>query len=230
MLSFLRFALPVCFSLLLFTTCSKEAAEDPINHLPEIDTPMEVLAYADSLFTYTIAVEDIDGDEVTVTAGGLPGWLAFDSGSRKLSGTPSRQNEGAREITITADDGKGQRSRKLTIRVVALLTFQEKLDEELTYTAQQPDRDLVSESQMRTIIRHFRDVLFTELFPERADRVVPKTLIFAKDDNHAENIVRLVREEFGKGNDFCQKITYRASRNPEDICRISATATIRAWP
>ncbi|MCB0560067.1 MAG: serine hydrolase [Lewinellaceae bacterium] len=131
MLSFLRFALPVCFSLLLFTTCSKEAAEDPINHLPEIDTPMEVLAYADSLFTYTIAVEDIDGDEVTVTAGGLPGWLAFDSGSRKLSGTPSRQNEGAREITITADDGKGQRSRKLTIRVVALLTFQEKLDEEL---------------------------------------------------------------------------------------------------
>lgn len=95
--------------------------------------------------------------------------------------------------------------------------WQEKLDEELTYTGQQLDRDVVSESQMRTIIRHFRDVLFTELFPERADRVVPKTLIFAKDDNHAENIVRLVREEFGKGNDFCQKITYRASRNPEDI-------------
>jgi type I restriction enzyme R subunit len=46
---------------------------------------------------------------------------------------------------------------------------------------------------------------------------VPKTLIFAKDDNHAENIVRIVREEFGKGNDFCQKITYRAQRNPEDI-------------
>jgi type I restriction enzyme R subunit len=95
--------------------------------------------------------------------------------------------------------------------------WQEKLDEELTYTSQQLDRDVVSMSQMRTIIRHFRDVLFTELFPERADRVVPKTLIFAKDDNHAENIVRLVREEFGKGNDFCQKITYRASRNPEDI-------------
>lgn len=95
--------------------------------------------------------------------------------------------------------------------------WQEKLDEELTYTGQQLDRDVVSESQMRTIIRHFRDVLFTELFPERADRVVPKTLIFAKDDNHAENVVRTVREEFGKGNDFCQKITYRASRNPEDI-------------
>ena len=70
---------------------------------------------------------------------------------------------------------------------------------------------------MRTIIRHFRDVLFTELFPARKGDVVPKTLIFAKDDNHAENIVRLMREEFGKGNDFCQKITYRAKRNPEDI-------------
>ncbi len=95
--------------------------------------------------------------------------------------------------------------------------WQEKLDEELAYAPQQLDRDVVSESQMRTIIRHFRDVLFTELFPERADEIAPKTLIFAKDDNHAENIVRIVREEFGKGNDFCQKITYRAQRSPEDI-------------
>ena len=95
--------------------------------------------------------------------------------------------------------------------------WQEKLDESLTYTPQQLDRDVVSESQIRTIIRHFRQVLFTELFPERQDQIVPKTLIFAKDDNHAENIVRIVREEFNKGNDFCQKITYRASRNPEDI-------------
>ena len=54
-------------------------------------------------------------------------------------------------------------------------------------------------------------------FPDRPDRIVPKTLIFAKDDNHAENIVRIVREEFAKGNDFCQKITYKAKRDPEDI-------------
>lgn len=93
----------------------------------------------------------------------------------------------------------------------------ELLDEDLTYAANQLDREVVSESQIRTVIRKFRDVLFTELFPDRADRIVPKTLIFAKDDNHAENIVRIVREEFGKGNDFCQKITYRAQRNPEEI-------------
>ena len=41
---------------------------------------------------------------------------------------------------------------------------------------------------------------------------MPKTLVFAKDDSHAEDIVRIMREEFGKGNDFCQKITYRTDR------------------
>ena len=95
----------------------------------------------------------------------------------------------------------------------------ELLDETLVYEARQLDRDVVSESQIRTVIRHVRDVLFTELFPHRPEHVVPKTLIFAKDDNHAENIVRIVREEFGKGNDFCQKITYRAQRNPEEILK-----------
>ncbi len=47
------------------------------------------------------------------------------------------------------------------------------------------------------------DKLFTEIFPGRTE--VPKTLIFAKDDAHADDIVQIVREEFGKGNDFCQQ-------------------------
>src|SRR5439155_20950035 len=63
--------------------------------------------------------------------------------------------------------------------------------------------------QIRTIIRTFRDRLFTEIFPGRTH--VPKTLIFAKDDSHADDIVRIIREEFGKGNSFCEKITYRTS-------------------
>ena len=47
---------------------------------------------------------------------------------------------------------------------------------------------------------------------------MPKTLVFAKDDSHAEDITRIVREEFGKGNDFCQKITYRTTgKKPEDL-------------
>ena len=67
----------------------------------------------------------------------------------------------------------------------------------------------------------FRDRLFTEIFPGRS--VVPKTLIFAKDDNHAEEIVTTVREVFGRGNDFAAKITYNA-RDPKGTCfRRSAT-------
>jgi len=133
MASLLRLLPLALFSVLLFATCTKETAEDPINHLPEIGTPLEILAYADSLFTYTIPVEDVDGDEVLVTVGNLPGWLAFDADIRKLSGTPTRQNQGTRELTITADDGKGQRSRQLAIRVVVILTLQEKLDMELLH-------------------------------------------------------------------------------------------------
>jgi type I restriction enzyme R subunit len=90
------------------------------------------------------------------------------------------------------------------------------LDEDLTYTAQQLDRDVVSMDQIRTVVRTFRDKLFTEIFPGRSE--VPKTLIFAKDDTHADDIVQIVREEFAKGNDFCQKITYRTSGiKPEEL-------------
>jgi type I restriction enzyme R subunit len=83
----------------------------------------------------------------------------------------------------------------------------EKLDMDLAYGAGQLDRDVVAPDQIRTVVKTFRDRLFTEIFPGRAE--VPKTLIFAKDDSHADDIVKIVREEFGKGNDFCQKITYR---------------------
>ncbi len=92
----------------------------------------------------------------------------------------------------------------------------ERLDEDLTYDPNQLDRDVVAEDQIRTVIRTFRDKVLTEIFPGRT--WVPKTLIFAKDDSHAEDIVKIVREEFGKGNDFCRKITYRTTgRKPEDL-------------
>lgn len=94
----------------------------------------------------------------------------------------------------------------------------EQLDEELDYEARQLDRDVVAPDQIRTVVRTFRDKLFTEIFPSRT--WVPKTLIFAKDDAHAENIVGIVREEFGKGNDFCQKITYRTTgADPKELIK-----------
>jgi type I restriction enzyme R subunit len=83
----------------------------------------------------------------------------------------------------------------------------EQLDEVLAYDAADLDRDVVAPDQIRTVLTAFRDRLFTDIFPGRTD--VPKTLIFAKDDTHADDIVQICREVFGKGNDFCQKITYR---------------------
>ncbi|MCU0776473.1 MAG: DEAD/DEAH box helicase family protein [Akkermansiaceae bacterium] len=104
---------------------------------------------------------------------------------------------------------------------------------EETYQKTQLDRSVVVPDQIRTVIRTFREKLFTEIFTDRPARAkamgldepwVPKTLIFAKDDSHAEDIVDIVRKEFGKGNDFCKKVTYRASGKSEDIIKAFRTA------
>ncbi|MBK1883542.1 DEAD/DEAH box helicase family protein [Luteolibacter pohnpeiensis] len=106
-------------------------------------------------------------------------------------------------------------------------------DEDETVAKTQLDRSVVVPDQIRTVIRAFREKLFTDLFPDRPARAeslgldvpwVPKTLIFAKDDNHAEDIVTHVREEFGKGNDFCKKVTYKAGAKPEEIIKAFRTA------
>lgn len=85
----------------------------------------------------------------------------------------------------------------------------ETLDADLDYTAKELDRSVVNPNQIRTVLQTYKDRVFTELFPDRSGQWLPKTLIFAKDDNHAEEIVHAVREVFGEGNDFAKKITYR---------------------
>ena len=88
------------------------------------------------------------------------------------------------------------------------------LDEAVEYSATQLDRAVVAKDQIRTVIQTFKDKLFTEMFPGRT--TVPKTLIFAKDDSHADDIVQIVREVFGKGNQFATKITYRTRDGKAD--------------
>jgi len=90
----------------------------------------------------------------------------------------------------------------------------EQLDENFTYTGKDLDRVVVNPSQIRAIIRTFKDRL-PQIFPERKE--VPKTLIFAKDDSHADDIIQIVREEFGEGNQFCKKVTYKAEEDPKSI-------------
>lgn len=91
----------------------------------------------------------------------------------------------------------------------------EQTDEDVEYGATSLDRDVVNPSQIRTVIREFKDKVTTQLFPGRDE--VPKTLIFAKTDSHADDIINIVREEFGKGNEFCKKITYNAEEDPKSV-------------
>jgi type I restriction enzyme R subunit len=88
----------------------------------------------------------------------------------------------------------------------------ETLDETLEYTSKELDRAVTAKAQIRLVLETFRDKLPIEIFPGRT--TVPKTLIFCKDDAHAEEVVTTIREVFGKGNDFAAKITY-AARDPK---------------
>jgi type I restriction enzyme R subunit len=87
-------------------------------------------------------------------------------------------------------------------------------DEDEAYSATQLDRNIVNPDQIRTVIRTFHGKL-PEIFPGR--REVPKTLIFAKTDSHADDIIQTVREEFDEGNAFCKKLTYKTEEDPKSV-------------
>ena len=99
----------------------------------------------------------------------------------------------------------------------------ETLNDDFEYKKEDLDKFVVSPNQIRTILEGYKNALFTQLFPERkpenpSDEWIPKTLIFAKDDAHAEEIVRIAREVFNADNDFCQKITYNVGKqSPKDL-------------
>ena len=112
------------------------------------------------------------------------------------------------------------------------------------YAPQALDRYVVNRDQIRKVMMAYKEAIYADLYPEREQRweYIPKTLIFAKDDNHATQIVDVVKEvfapEFG-GNvpaNYVQKITYSAEdsnalirdlRTEKDF-RIAVTATLVA--
>ncbi|MDO9203068.1 MAG: DEAD/DEAH box helicase family protein, partial [Hydrogenophaga sp.] len=100
------------------------------------------------------------------------------------------------------------------------------LDEDFEYDPTELDRAVQTPDQIRTVVRTLRDQWRVDLFPQRQE--LPKTLIFAKDDNHAEKIVEILREEFARGNEFAQKITYRSAQgggtSPEQLIKDFRTA------
>jgi type I restriction enzyme R subunit len=97
------------------------------------------------------------------------------------------------------------------------------LDDDFEYAPEELDRSVQTPDQIRTIARTLRDRWQTDLFPQRQE--LPKTLVFAKDDNHAEAIVGILREEWGRGNEFAQKITYRTTgQKPEELIKAFRTS------
>lgn len=98
--------------------------------------------------------------------------------------------------------------------------FWESVDEDVEYTGKQLDKDIVNPSTIRTIIKEVKQQL-PNMFPDRVDSngnfEVPKMLIFAKTDSHAEDIIDIVREEFDERSDFCKKITYQSKEDPKTI-------------
>lgn len=79
-------------------------------------------------------------------------------------------------------------------------------EEDIAYTGKELDRSVVNPSQIRQVIQAMKTAVETQIFPNR--RETPKTLIFAKTDSHADDIIQIVREVYGQGNDFCRKVTY----------------------
>lgn len=107
--------------------------------------------------------------------------------------------------------------------------FWNTLDEDVVYAAKQLDDKVVNPNQIRMIIKAVKDQL-PVMFPDRLQLTaatattpatssfeVPKMLIFAKSDSHADDIINIVREEFAEENKFCKKITYRSEEDPKSI-------------
>ncbi|MFB6466461.1 type I restriction-modification enzyme R subunit C-terminal domain-containing protein [Cytobacillus sp. Hz8] len=96
----------------------------------------------------------------------------------------------------------------------------ERLDEDYEYSATKLDKDVVNPSQIRHIIKAYKEALptiFSDRFDENGEFEVPKTLVFAKTDSHADDIIQIIREEFNESNDFCKKITYKIDEDPKSV-------------
>lgn len=94
-------------------------------------------------------------------------------------------------------------------------------DEDTEYSRNDLDKKVVNTSQIRNIIREYKRALKTDIFPDRVNQdgeyEVPKTLVFAKTDSHADDIIRMIRQEFDEGNDFCKKVTYKIDEDPKSV-------------
>ncbi|OBW93507.1 DEAD/DEAH box helicase [Gallibacterium salpingitidis] len=113
--------------------------------------------------------------------------------------------------------------------------------EDRSYTKEELNRSVVNPAQIRLVLETYRDAVYSEMFidpPREADfDYLPKTLIFALNEQHATNIVEIAKEVFNRtDDDFVQKITYSAKDSDQLIrnfrndkkFRIAVTCTLVA--
>lgn len=188
---------------------------------------------------------------IGLTATPVPETMAFFNNNRVVNYTLERSivdgvNVDSRVYRIkteTTENGgairKGDRLKRETRYTGKVETI--KNEETRNYTKEELNRSVVNPAQIKLVLETYRDAVYTEMFtdPQREPIMdyLPKTLIFALNENHATNIVRIAKEVFGRSDDkFVQKITYssgdsneliRQFRNDKEF-RIAVTCTLVA--
>lgn len=132
---------------------------------------------------------------------------------------------------------KGDKLRKETRYTGVVEIIENK--ETSAYTREELNRSIINPAQIKLVLETFRDSIYADMFTEREPNMdyIPKTLIFALNDAHASNIVKIAKEVFARDDDkFVQKITYscgdstkliKAFCNDKDF-RIAVTCTLVA--
>jgi len=93
----------------------------------------------------------------------------------------------------------------------------EELEDDFAYSGRQLGRNVIAEDDIRTVLQTYRDN-WQRWFPGRKE--IPKTLIFAVSEAHAEEVLKQAKEVFGRGDEFASKITYKSrqnGQNPDDL-------------
>ncbi|MBK3568119.1 DEAD/DEAH box helicase family protein [Streptomyces sp. MBT62] len=118
--------------------------------------------------------------------------------------------------TTIREDGGAKIEKGTTVRIRDRQTRAqryEQLDEDFEYTVSQLGRTVITEDEIRAVLTTYRNH-WKRWFPGRAE--LPKTLVFAAGDDHAEEVLKQVKEVFGRGDEFAKKITYRSRQNGDD--------------
>ncbi len=189
---------------------------------------------------------------IGLTATPVPETLAFFNNNRVVNYTLEKSiidgvNVDCRiyriKTEVTENGGairKGDKLKRETVYTGSVETIENKVSKD--YTPEELNRSIINPSQIKLILETYRDSVYSEMFndPQREPNLdyLPKTLIFALNERHATNIVKIAKEVFGKESDekFVQKITYssgdsneliRQFRNDKDF-RMAVTCTLVA--